>query len=217
MGKKQTPTSEKIYFKARAAFVKLDKPKPFEDGSDPRWETTFLLDPADKEQSEDLKRILKLTADFAKRPDCAGFVPLALKKLAAQFDLAPAPDIKAKDDEIELAFYHGDKKDYDGFAGMFVIPAHNTIKPAVANRKGAAVAPGEPQFPYSGCYVVGSITLWWQDNKYGKRVGVNLRGVQYDKKGEAFTHGEINPEDEFTPLAGDDAEDAPEESTSDWD
>lgn len=218
MAKKTTPTSDKLKFHSRCAFVRLDKPKPFEDGSEPRWETTFLLDPADAVQLTDIKMVLQQAAAFAKRADCAGFVPLAIKKLAAQFITGQAaPDPLAKDDKIEVAFYHGDEKDYDGFAGKFVIPAHNTIKPAVANRKGEKVEPGEDQFPYSGCYGIGSITMWWQDNKYGKRIGVNLRGVQYDKKGEAFGHGEIAPEDEFEAMEDAEDESAAADAASDFD
>lgn len=198
---KEALTSDKIRFPARASFVRLDKPKAFEDGADPRWETTFLLDPASAKGLEGIKRVIKTSAELAKAA-YGGIVPLALKQLAAQFipDQA-APDPKTKDDGIEIAFYNGSKKDYDGYDGMFVIPAHNSkLKPAVANRKGVSVDPGEEQFPYSGSYVLGSITLWAQDNKYGRRIGVNLRGVQFDKDGEAFSQGDIAPEEEFEAL-----------------
>lgn len=214
--KKDTVTSEKIKFKARLAFVRLDKPKAFEEGQDPRWETTFLLDPADPEHLAGIKSVLKSAADLSK--EAYGFVPIAIKRLAAQFIPGQAPvDPKTKEDDIEVAFYSGDKKEYDGFAGMFVIPAHNKIKPAVANRKGAAIDPGEDQFPFSGCYGIGSITLWGQDNKYGQRVGVNLRGVQYAAKGEAFGVGEIAAEDEFEAMEDADDGAAAEEATSDFD
>lgn len=219
MAKEAAPTSEKLKFKARAAFVRLDKPKPFEDGSDPRWETTFLLDPANKDHLEGIKLVLKAAADLSKAS--YGKVPLAVKKLAAKFIPGAKPvDPMEEDDEIEVAFYSGSKKEYDGFDGMFVVPAHNKIKPAVANRKGASVEPGEDQFPYSGCYVIGSINCWAHAGqtlkKYGKRIGVNLRGVQFDKKGEAFGVGEIAAEDEFDAMEDDDAE-AAADATSDFD
>jgi hypothetical protein len=41
-------------------------------------------------------------------------------------------------------------------------------------------------------------------NKYGNRIGINLRGVQFAAKGEPFTSAEIDAEDEFEAL-----EDAP--------
>ena len=216
MAKEAAPTSPKLRFRARASFVRLDKPKPFEEGADPRWETTFLLDPADKAHSTanpalklvGIKEILQEAANLSKQ--AYGVVPLKLRILAAQLGYGKTPDVaNEKDDEIEIAFYKGDKKEYDGFAGMFVIPAHNKIKPAVANRKGAPVEPGEHQFPYGGAQVIGSITLWAQvgqtQKKYGKRIGVNLRGVQFYADDKAFGAGEIAAEDEFDAMEDDDA------------
>jgi hypothetical protein len=193
-------TSEKIRFKGRLSFLRLDKPKAFEEGQDPRWEATFLLDPASKEGVDGIKLVIKTAAALAK--EAYGVVPLALKQIAAQFIPGQeAPDPKSKDDGIEVAFYSGDKKEYDGYAGMFVIPSHNSkMKPAVANRRGVSVDVGEEQYPYSGAYGIGSITLWAMNNRYGKRIGVNLRGVQFDKDGEAFSQGDIAPEEEFEAL-----------------
>jgi ssDNA-binding protein len=136
-------------------------------------------------------------------------VPLALKKLAAQFVPGQAePDPKTKDDGIKLAFYNGSIKDYDGFEGMLAVPAHeyeSRPKPAIANRKGVSVAPGEEQYPYSGCEGILSVTLWGQLNKNGKRVGINLRGVQFVADGEPFAGGgEHSAEEEFEAL-GDEA------------
>ena len=48
--------------------------------------------------------------------------------------------------------------------------------------------------------------------KYGKRVGINLRGVQFAKDGPAFGAGSIAAEEEFDAL-----EDSAEAVTSeDW-
>lgn len=197
---KDTFTTEKFRIWGRQSFLRLDKPKAFEEGQDPRWEGTTLLDPADAKGLESIKRIIKIAADGSKQ--AYGIVPLALKQLAAQFIPGQAaPDPKTKDDGIEVAFYSGDKKEYDGYAGMFVVPAHNSkMKPAVANRRGVSVDPGEDQYPYPGCYGYTSLTLWFMDNKYGKRVLINLRGVQFDKDGEAFSQGDIAPEEEFEAL-----------------
>jgi ssDNA-binding protein len=62
------------------------------------------------------------------------------------------------------------------------------------------VDPDDEQYPYPGCYGYTSLALWAMDNKYGKRILVNLRGVQFDKDGEAFSQGDIAPEDEFEAL-----------------
>jgi Protein of unknown function (DUF2815) len=201
--KKESVTSEKMRLRGRMAFLKIDKPKPYQEGDVPRWEATVLLDPASKVGAESIKLLFATTAKLCK--EAYGMVPLALKKLAAQFVPGQAePDPKSKDDGIKLAFYSGDIKEYDGYAGMLAVPAHEyetRPKPAIANRKGVSVSPGEEQYPYSGCEGIMSVTLWGQDNKQGKRVGINLRGVQFVTDGEPFAGGgEHSAEEEFEAL-----------------
>lgn len=228
MAKEASPTSRKLRFRNRAAFVRLDKPKAFEEGTDPRWESTFLLDPADKGhwsanpalKLDGAKEIFQEMANVSKI--AYGVVPLQLRILASKFGLGKPVDIaNEKEDEIEIALYHGSKKEYDGYEGMLVIPAHNKIKPAVANRKGVLVEPGEEQFPYSGCQSIGSITFWAQvgqtQKRYGKRIGVNLRGVQFYADDKAFGIGEIAPEDEFEGLGDEEDAAAAADASSDFD
>lgn len=211
----ETPTSEPINFFARGRFLVLEEPKPFEDGAKPRWEATFILDPSDAKQAADIKKVLETSAALAK--ETYGKVPLALKQLAVKF-IPGTPAIDYNDpknhpDEIKVAFVDGDLekyKDYAGYKGMFVIPAHNSkLRPDVVNRAGAKVKRGEPQYPYDGANVRGSITVWIQvgetERKYGRRVGINLRGVQFVSDNQAFTQDAID--DEFDAL-----EDAPAES-----
>jgi|SRR5271166_2703738 len=201
--KKETVTSDKIKLRGRGAFLKIDRPKPYEEGATPRWEATVLLDPASKEGLASIRLLFDTAAAVSKKA-YDGVVPLALKKLAATFiPGTAAPDPKTKDDGIKLAFYDGDLKEYDGFAGKLAVPAHeyeDRSKPRIVNRKGITIEPGEEQYPYSGCETIQSVTLWCQDNKNGRRIGVNLRGVQFVADGEAFGGGGEIPEDEFEAL-----------------
>ncbi len=203
MAKKEIFTTEPFRIRGRESFLRLIEPKPFDGKGDPRWEATTLLDPADKQQLDSIKLVIKMSAQVATQT--WGLVPLALRRIAAQFvPGAPEPDSKTKDDGIKIAFYDGSSKEYDGYNGMFVVPAHNSmLRPAVANRAGKEVLPGDKQFPYSGCLGITSITLWGQDNQYAKRIGVNLRGVQFvegEPRYPAFGQGDIAAEDEFTAL-----------------
>jgi len=209
-GKKQeTPTSDTIQFYCRMRFLKLDEPVAFEEGQDPRWEGTFILDLADPKGQQGIAKILQTAAKLSK--ETYGVVPLEIKKLAAKF----IPGTKKVDlndpanaqDDIKVPFQDGDAekfREYKGYAGMFIVPSHNKkLRPRVANRKGVTVQPGEPQYPYDGCYGYGSITLWLQvgqtQAKYGRRIGVNLRGAQFAHDGERFTQDEVG-EDEFQAL-----------------
>lgn len=219
----ETPMSEKFTFYGRARFLRLETPKAFEDGQKPRWEATAMVDPSDPKGLESIRRILKEAAALAKAH--YGVVPLKVKQLAAQFlPGEKAPDLndpKNKDDKIDVAFFPGDEKDeYAGYAGQFIVPLHNSkLKPGVVNRKGVTVQPGEPQYPYDGSFDLFSATLWLQvgetERKYGRRVGINLRGVQFVADGEAFTQDQIQGEDEFQALEDEPA--AQTESKSDWD
>lgn len=218
----ETPTSEKFTFKGRARFLRLETPKAFEEGQKPRWEATAMCDPSDVQMKDGIRKILTEAAALAK--STYGVVPLRIKVLAHEFLGEKAPDLndpKNKDDGIKVAFFNGNEKDeYAGYAGNFIVPMHNSkLKPGVVNRKGVTVQQGEPQYPYDGSYDLFSATLWCQvgetQRKYGKRVGINLRGVQFVADGEAFTQDQIQGEEEFQALE----DEAPAEgaSSSDFD
>ena len=216
--KVETVTSEKIKLRGRGAFLKIDRPRPYEEGATPRWEATVLLDPASKEGLASIRLLFDTAAQVAKKA-YDGVIPLALKKLAHTFvPGTAAPDPKTKDDGIKLAFYDGDTKEYDGFPGTLAVPAHeyeDRAKPRIVNRKGIEVEPGEEQYPYSGCEIIQSVTLWCQNNKNGRRIGINLRGAQFVADGEAFGGGSEIPEDEFEAL--EDEGGATPEGGMDWD
>jgi hypothetical protein len=102
--------------------------------------------------------------------------------------------------------WRGKRKSYDGYEGMFVIASNNRTRPTVVDRDLTPLVEEDGK-PYSGCYVNGTITLWSQDNQYGKRVNANLRAVQFVKDGDAFGVKPADAEDEFDVLDGDDDED----------
>jgi hypothetical protein len=179
----KSATSEVIKLpSARLSFAKLYKPETFAAGQDARFSATFLLDPT---KAEHKAKIQEIQAAAKKLIDEAGF----------------------KVSDFDVCFGHADKhpkkSKYDGYAGMFFLAASNKVRPTVVNRRREPVAEGDPQAPYSGCYVYGSITLWLQNNQYGKKINANLRAVQFEKDGEAFGMKPVNAEDEFEPLEGD--------------
>jgi len=56
---------------------------------------------------------------------------------------------------------------------------------------------------YAGCYVNAIISLWAQDNTYGKRINAQLEGVQFCNNGEPLGAGGIDV-DEFDAFASED-------------
>lgn len=199
---KKNVTSDPIPLKGpRLSFARLYTPKAFQPGQDPRYEATYLLDPSDKDGAESIKLVLSTAAKLGQAVH--GVVPYEVRKLAAKFApglMKPIDPKVHKPDGIKVAFGDGDEKAYDGYAGMMYVASHNKVRPAVVNRRREAVVEGEDGAPYSGCYVNAKITLWGQDNQYGKRINANLRSVQFLRPGSAFGIGTVDPDEEFEAL-----------------
>jgi len=218
--KKETITSPPIKLRGRLAFLKIAHPEPYEEGAEPRYEATVLLDPASKHGKESILLLFKTAAEVSKQ-SWEGLVPRAMKKLAAKF-MGDKFDPETPDDEVKMAFFDGDIKEYDGYAGMLAVPAHEYKSHApkggihVVNREGVPIDPTDDDYPYSGCDGRIKVTLWGQDNKNGRRIGINLKGVQFSKDNDAFGGGGDNtaPEDAFDALEDDDDESAGGDS---WD
>jgi hypothetical protein len=206
-------TSEKLKISGRAAFLRIDKPKAFEEGQTPRYEGTCLVDPSSPKGKEALKALLTEAARISKLK--WGFVAKAIHQKAVDLGFQKALPAGVKEDGVKFdALYDGNTKEYDGYAGNWVLAMHNTNRPGIANRKGDPLEdPNDEQWPYSGCNARFSYTMWTQDNKFGKRIGFNLRGVQFVSDNTAFGAGSINAKDEFDALDEADAptgeEDAP--------
>lgn len=184
-----SPTSKPIALKnVRLSFPRLWEPKSFEEGQKPRYEATFLLDPSDKAHLE-----------------------LIDKRLPAVFrELAEEAYTSKKDVENFMKVFKSSQgyadeegKVYDGYEGMYFIASHNTQPPAIIDRDKSPLG-AESGKPYAGCYVNASISFWLQDNKYGKRINTNLRGVQFLRDGEAFGAGIPDVDGEFDDESDDD-------------
>lgn len=190
------PTSDKIKLSnVRLSFPRLFKPRAFNPGQDPRFEATFLLDPSDKDHAAIIAQIEEVADGIA-----AEMWP---KKIPA--GLARCYGL-AEDD--------AKKAEYDGYEGMFYISTSATTNtpPLIVDqgRNLLAIENGvEPKIPYAGCYVTGSITLWTQDNQFGKRINANLRAVQFKKDGEAFSGVKpVDIDDELDTLDDDEDDDS---------
>jgi hypothetical protein len=169
----------------RLSFPRLFTPKSFQPGQDARFEASFLLDPANKEHATILAS-LKTEMNRLLKEKFGDTIPKGIKTCVK----------------------NGDDHDYDGYAGMKVLASSNKTRPAVVNRNRVPVVEGEKQAPYAGCYVNATITLWVQDNQFGKRVNSNLRAVQFVRDGEAFGVKPVDAEEEFEAL-----EDGPDTQT----
>lgn len=153
--------------------------KSFED-SERKFSSTFLLDK--KIHAKEIKEVEAAVAKLAKEK-FKGKVPGSMSSCLRD----------------------GTEKDHLGGYDetMMFIAAHNKKRPVVVDREVNPVAE-EDDLIYAGCYVNAAISLWVQDNKWGKRVNAQLRAVQFVKDGEAFGADPIDASEEFEALEEED-------------
>lgn len=121
----------------------------------------------------------------------------AIKELNKAFEAVAAEKWGAKAKDVlkamratdKLALHDGDTKaNYDGFPGNMFVSARSKVRPTVLDRDRTPLAQEDGK-PYSGCMVNASIELWAQDNKFGKRINAQLRGIQFFADNDAFAGG----------------------------
>jgi Protein of unknown function (DUF2815) len=89
----------------------------------------------------------------------------------------------------KLCIHDGDTKmDWEGFEGNMFISASSATKPSVFDQQRNEIDSSSGAF-YSGCYANVSVEVWAQENDYGKRINMQLRGVQKVRDGDAFAGG----------------------------
>jgi hypothetical protein len=187
---KATPIGRLMLKNVRLAFPNLFTPTTVGGEGEPRYSAMLIL-PPDHPQLKELETKMKAVAKD-KWKDKAAATYTALEKTD------------------KLALHDGDTKaQYDGVAGnMFIsAAAQQSARPTVIGKDRSPLTEKDGVV-YAGCYVNVSIDLWPQDNKYGKRINAQLRGVQFVRDGDAFAAGRPADSDEFEDVAeGSDAGD----------
>ena len=141
--------STKVMIKgARLSFPSLFQKSNF-NGKEGKYEGTFLFPKSDK-------KTYKALMD-------------AIEEVKTEGKLGKIPASK-------LCIVDGDEIDYDGYEGMWAVKANNSKRPTVLNRDKTPLTEDD-EILYAGCYVNAIVSLWGQNNDYGKRVNVNLLGV----------------------------------------
>lgn len=187
-------TSEKVKLPgARLSFARLFVPKSFREGQPERYEGTFLLDPSNKKHAKVIDDIIAQAEDVIVKT----YGKKVPAKLSFCFGYADGDDMKIAGKTVRSEI-----KEYDGYEGMFYISSSNRQRPPVVDRDRTPLVEADGR-PYSGCYVNGSITLWGQDNEYGKRINANLRAVQFVADGEAFGVKPVDADEEFDEIEDD--------------
>lgn len=162
---------------ARLSFPSLFQTAKFGGEDTGKYEATFILDKT--EHAEAIKQIK------------AGIKKVADERLKGK--VPPAEKLCLKD---------GDDLDRPEFGGKMAIKVSTKKRPLVIDRDKTPLVEADNK-PYAGCYVNGIMTLWAQDNQYGKRVNGQLDGVQFYADGEPFGEAGVSVDD-FDDVSDDD-------------
>lgn len=173
----------------QCAFIAFDKPRAATDGEgDAKYGGSFLI-PKDTKAGKKLLKIVEDAIDEVKQ---------------AKWGDNP-PKLKPS----KMCLRDGDDEDYDGFEDHMYVRASNARKPTLVDRDKSQAEPG---LMYSGCIVNAIISVWAQDNQFGKRINASLEGVQYVKGGTRFGPAPVSA-DEFEDISDEvddeDEDDAP--------
>lgn len=107
------------------------------------------------------------------------------------------------DDKICLK--DGDDMGRPEYEGKMTIKASTKKRPLVINRDKTPITEDD-NIIYAGCYCNFIMTIWAQDNAYGKRINAQLDGIQFVRDGDAFGDAgvSVNEFDAFGNDSGDD-------------
>jgi len=151
----------------RLSFPSLFQHAAFGGDSTGKYEATFVLD-----KKEHATVISQIEAEI-----------LRLQK----------EEIKSKVSSDKLCLKDGDESGRDEFAGKMTIKASTKKRPLVIDRDKTPITEDDNKV-YAGCYVNAIVSLWAQNNQWGKRVNAQLDGVQFARDGEPFGDGGISVE-----------------------
>jgi hypothetical protein len=168
---------EKIKLKAvRLSFPSLFQTASCGGESTGKYEATFILDK--KEHSAAIEAIKSQMATLQKE------------------------ELKGKVASDKLCLKDGDESGRAEMEGTYTIKASTKKRPLVINRDKSPITEDD-NIIYAGCYVNAIISLWAQNNQFGKRINASLEGVQFCRDGEAFGAGGVDV-NEFDAFGDDD-------------
>jgi hypothetical protein len=154
--------------RVRLSFPSLFRFSTFGGDSTEKYDATFILDNAEHKTV-----IASIQSQIA-----------VMVKEAFKTKTLPADKICLKD---------GSDSGREELEGKMVIKASTKKRPMVLGKDKAPITE-EDNIIYGGCYVNAVISLWPQDNQWGRRLNASLLGVQFHSDGEAFGDAGIGAE-----------------------
>jgi len=167
--------------RVRLSFPDLFKAKAFDGGdqTNAKFGCSFLMDPT--KHKKEIAAIEAAITETAETKWGKGKIPKSLKTCLGD----------------------GDEKDYAGYEGTMFISTSTKTRPPVVDRDLSPIVEEDNKI-YGGAWVNATLSLWAQDNQFGKRVNAQLRSVQFVADGEAFGVAPVDASQEFEVLEDDD-------------
>lgn len=182
----KSPIGRIMLMDVRLSFPSLFKPAAFKPGDAEKFKATLLVPKGNPQAAQVEKIILAVLKE--KYPNKAEAILKSIRNNPNKF-----------------CWQDGDSKSYEGYQGMMALSAKSSTRPTVLDGQRAPVTESDG-IVYAGCYVNASVDLFVYDNS-GTGVSAGLRGVQFCRKGDAFSGGGAADVDEFSEVAGADATD----------
>jgi len=178
----------KVKVKGRLSFPDLFEPTTFKGEGAPYYSAQFIIE-AGSESDTAIKEAIKQVATEKWKEKHAA----VLKSIHNNKQLC--------------CFVDGDIAGFDENTKVLSAKRYATDgRPDVRDRDTNPLTAADGK-PYAGCYVVGIVDLWAQENGYGKGIRAQLLGVQFVKDGEAFRKTSKASEDDFADLGVDEEDD----------
>lgn len=170
----------------RLSFPTIWTPKAFNEGQAAKFSCNFLLD---KETQEDQIKALQAAIKEAAQGAFNGKIPPGLK----------------------VCIGDGEEKAYEGYDGSVFVACSTRQRPVIVDRDRTPLAEEDGR-PQAGDFVNAAISLWVQNNQWGKRVNANLNAIQFVREGERFGSGAVRADSVFDDISSEQEEDALAES-----
>ncbi len=151
----------------RLSFPSLFQMATFNGESTGKYESTFILDKVEHADT--------------------------IKELQANINELMKTELKSKLGADRICLKDGDEQDRPEFENKMTIKASTKKRPLVIDRSKSPITEDD-DIIYAGCYVNAIISLWAQNNGYGKRINAQLDGVQFVKDGEPFADNTVSVE-----------------------
>lgn len=168
--------SKKITLKkVRLSFPSLFKMGSFGGESTGKYEATFILDKSEHKE--------------------------VIQTLRTEITNLMKTELKTKLASDRICLKDGDEIERLEFKDKMTIKAATKKRPLVIDRDKSPLSEEDGKI-YAGCYVNAIVSLWVQNNSYGKRINAQLDGVQFHSDGEPFGDSGIDV-DEFDAFGDD--------------